>query len=138
MTGKDGLPQSRPVCASKNSMNLHLNNLVSEVLEPLGNSCGGMEVCSSEEMLSDIDRLNLKLLDMSKSKDENIRRKACNLLLLGADAVAMYPNFRKGQTIEVVCEEYRKSDIRINMDWREVAKYVVLNMTRREQKKYKV
>ena len=47
--GQGELPKSRPVCSSGESMNLHLNNIVSEILEPLANITGTSEVISSEE-----------------------------------------------------------------------------------------
>ena len=72
----------------------------------MANSSGGIEVCSSEEMLSEIDSVNKYLLETSKQCDHKTRLKINNLLLIGADAIALYPSLRKEQTADVVCEEF--------------------------------
>ena len=47
------LPKTRLVVGSQAGMNLHLNNLISEVLEPLANRVeGNIEVISSEDLSS--------------------------------------------------------------------------------------
>ena len=46
----------------------------------------------------------------------------------------MYQNLRKDETSEMVAEEFLKSDLEVELDWKEVALYVHVNTTDREQK----
>ena len=56
---KGTAPPTRPVASGSVGMNLHLSEMVSQVLEPLANSwVGGLETISCEDMLSRFDKLN--------------------------------------------------------------------------------
>ena len=57
-------PPTRPVASGSSGMNLHLSELVSQIMEPIANQwVGGLETISCEDMLSQIDALNLKNKD---------------------------------------------------------------------------
>ena len=54
-------PPSRPVASGAVGMNLHLSELLSQVMEPIANNwVGGLETISCEDMLSRFDALNIK------------------------------------------------------------------------------
>lgn len=55
------VPPTRPVAAGNAGMNIHISEIVSEVVEPLvSNIEGGLEIISTEDMLAWIDELNRK------------------------------------------------------------------------------
>ena len=96
------LPKTRPVIASQASMNIHMNNLLSEIIEPIANITGGAEKISTEDMLSEVDKVNNLLLEASKSANEKVKREISNLVLIGADATALFPGLMKENTSEIV------------------------------------
>ena len=54
-------PPTRPVAAGNTGMNIHISEVVSEVIEPLVETfVGGLEIISTEDMLAHIDELNEK------------------------------------------------------------------------------
>ena len=56
---ESGLPKTRPVCASNSGMNVHLSNILSDVLEKVADRmAGSAEVISTEDALSRLDRFN--------------------------------------------------------------------------------
>ena len=90
-----------PVCNSKGSMNLHISNILSEILEPLAQcQTGSTEVCSSEAMLAELHHLNEELVKLGPQPQRD------RLALVGADAEALYPNLRKEESAQVVAEEF--------------------------------
>ena len=59
VNGSKSIPPTRHVAGGHMGMNLHLSEVVSDVLEPLvGTIEGGTEVISGEDMLARVDRLN--------------------------------------------------------------------------------
>ena len=59
--GSQDIPPTRHVASGNMGLNLHLSELVSDILEPLvGTLEGGTEVISTEDMLALIDELNTK------------------------------------------------------------------------------
>jgi hypothetical protein len=55
---------SHPVASGAVGMNLHLSEMVSQILEPIASSwVGGLETISCEDMLSQFDKLNIKNAD---------------------------------------------------------------------------
>ena len=57
-----------------------------------------------------------------------------NMILLGADAVSLYPKLRKDQSAKIVASEFLKSDLEVTgTDWKEISRYVKMNSTRRQQ-----
>ena len=67
------------------------------------------------------------------------RKEVSDMLLIGADAVSLYPNLRKKETAEIVADEYLKCDLEVSgLKWKEMARYVILNSTEDEQKRWNV
>ena len=57
-----GPPPTRPVCGAVSCMNVHLSNILSPYLDVLANEMvGTMEVISTEDALSRIDKFNMEL-----------------------------------------------------------------------------
>ena len=77
------IPKSRPVCSSQESMNIHLSNLMSEILDPLADNCGGIETVSTEDLLSEVDKLNDFLIKTSNDPncDIKIKHEIQNMIL---------------------------------------------------------
>ena len=136
--GEGELPKTRPVCSSQQGMNHQLSNLISEFLEPVAEASNiSAKVASSEDLLSQLDKLNSKLKSMCKSKlmSSQLSSELDDIVLLGAYAIALYPSLNKEILAEVVSEAVAKSDLNINgTDCREMGRYIFLNMTEAEQK----
>ena len=61
MNGSATLPPTRHVAGGHRGMNLHLSEVVSDILEPLvGTIEEGVEVISGEDLLARVDRMNEK------------------------------------------------------------------------------
>ena len=105
------IPKSRPVCASNESMNIHLSNLMSEILDPLADNCEGIETVSTEDLLSEVDQINSYLIKASNDPncDKKLRQDIKQMVLIGADAVSLFPNLKKDQTAEVIAQEFLDS-----------------------------
>ena len=52
------MPPTRHVASGNVGMNLHLSELVSDLLEPVVGTLNGTEVISTEDLLAQIDELN--------------------------------------------------------------------------------
>ena len=59
--GSGEVVPSRPVVSGNNTINTHLSEIISEIVEPLALESDGMEINSSEEALGLIDRLNTRV-----------------------------------------------------------------------------
>ena len=129
------------MCYSQEAMNIHLQNLLSEVLKPIAENNGGVEAISSEDMLSSIDRLNRYIEDISNDPkcDPNTKRSIQETVLVGADAVALYPELKKDRTAEIVAEVFLRTDVDIDgVNWKELSVYVSMNSNAKQQKAWKV
>ena len=125
--------KTRAIVSSKSGMGVHLNNILSEFIEPLADSIEGkIEVISGEEMLNRIDRLN-KLVEIQGEEGEATRDTEdlvdlTRAVLTGADAVGLYPSMKKRTTGKVIREEAIRSEVKWqNISWREAARYVAIN-----------
>ena len=137
--GEGELPKSRPVCSSGESMELHLQNLISEVLEPVANNNGGVKAMSSEDMLASIDRLNDHLIKVSNGPncDPATKKSILNAVLVGA--VALFRSLKKDKTSEVVESEFLKAEVEYEgINWMELSVCVEINTTKSEQIKWNV
>ena len=128
------VPKSRPVVSSSGGMGIHLNNILSEFVEPLADNVKGkIEVISSEEMMNKFDRLN-KLVEIQEEKlaaGEEIQQHIdlAKSVLTGADAVALYPSLLKKTTAMIVRKEAMDSEIKWQgINYLEAARYVAINL----------
>ena len=105
---EDELPKTRPVCSSQKGLNFHLQNILSDVIEPLAEEVeGSIEVGSTEDLLHEVDRLNdwWKKNMMEDDQDE--------VMLLGCDAVSLFPNLRKEESAAEVFREVMESKVSV-------------------------
>ena len=90
-------------------------------------------------MLSEVDRVNSLLLEASKTADDKVKREVNNLVLIGADATALFPGLRKEHTADIVASEYLRSGLEVEgLDWQEMAVYVAINSSEQQQVKWGV
>ena len=62
-------------------MNIHMNNLLAEIIEPLTQCQESAAVVSSEALLAEVDKLNKELETESNSQNPKVQRDLKNLLL---------------------------------------------------------
>ena len=111
------IPKTRAIISSKSGMGVHLNNILSELVEPLADNIEDkIEVISGEEMLNRIDRLN-KLVEIQEqggeaTADTQELIDLTRAVLTGANAVALYPSMKKLSTGKVVREEAIRSKVK--------------------------
>ena len=105
---KEGeLYKTRPVVSSMSGMQVHLNNILGEFVEPIADNIKGkIEVISGEDMLSRVDRLN-KLVEIQEREGEVTNETAeiidlSRAVLTGADSVGLYPSLKKLSTAKDV------------------------------------
>ena len=133
--------KSRPVVSSCSGMGIHLNNILSEFVEPIADNVEGkIEVISAEDMLNKIDRLNKLIEVQEKEKQEGIEVKEMidlgEAILTGADAVSLYPSLLKYATAATVGEEAVKTKVKwSNINYKEGARYLAINCEPWEIKK---
>ena len=73
-TKRDGVYQTRRVVSGGKSMNVHLNNIISMLVDPIAQEANDSEeVISSEEALARIDLANFKIKkkQIESKKDSN-------------------------------------------------------------------
>ena len=116
------LPKTRPVVSGCKGMNLHLNDIVSDILEPLArNMEGNEEFISTEDALAFVDALN------NDFKNKELTKAQVEAVLTASDAEALYPSLDAYECAKVVREEVAKMDF--NMDgfnWKEMARYLAM------------
>ena len=125
---KGDLPPTRPVVSGNASMGVHLNNILSEVVEGLADKMeGSTELLSGEDFLSKVDKHNEAV--EGDIKEGGVGKE--DLILIGTDAVCLFPSLDAEECAKLVAEEYRGSsyDMRIT-DWREVMRYLKLTLPR--------
>ena len=125
----------RPVVGGCNSDSLGLSNILSEVIESVGNSIENpFEVISSEDMLSRIVESNKKLEVMKAEKGENWDWRE-EMVLLGSDVKSLFPSLSAFQTGKAVRRQFEKSPINWeNVDWKLVSLYVKIQEKYWEEK----
>ena len=102
---------------------------------------GGIEAISSEDIISSVDNLNKFLLKASNDPDCDAKTKKNiqNAVLIGADAVSLFPNLKKDKTAEIVAEELLRSEQEVaGVDWKELSQYVKINSTDSQQMQWNV
>ena len=97
-------------------MNVPLNDVISEILEPLARSLmESDEVISSEHMLHELDKLNQKWA--SESWDPGAQPPC----LLAADASCLYPSLDHKLSAEIVRKEVLRSNLNLKgTNWHEM------------------
>ena len=114
-------------------MNVFLSDILSEVLEPVAENIGANEVCSSEDLLNTIDQVNKKLEALKNTKESE------EIVLLAADAEALYPSLKRDTCAKICAEEIQNSSLDFqDINWKEMTRYLYLNMTESVQKQWKV
>ena len=111
-----GAPKSRSVVSDCTGMGAHLSNILSNFLEPISESINDrIDVVSTEDALRHVDEFNAHLQD-----------EPGNFVLIGADAVALYPSIQAATTAKAIGDEVREQcDLDFEeINWSEVAKYI--------------
>ena len=126
---KEGeLPSTRPIVSGCQSLSRHLSNILSEIVESLSQSVEDSgEVISTEDLISKIEEYNAKIRSGEISDEE--------LILLGIDAVALFPSLDPEQTAKEVREEFVRSEMVLDPEvwkWEELVTYVAMNHTQEE------
>ena len=116
-------PPVRPVCGAKLSPNSKLSHILCTLLDPVWKSPENSTCCmSTEEMVAEICRAN------------DLKQDGQKPIVGSADVKALYPSLELEFTIDIVCEEFRKSQIYVeNVDSKELGLYIALNTTRSRQ-----
>ena len=98
--------------------------MVSQVLESVCDSLPSpMEVISTENMVAKIRELNLDITRLNEKNGEK-----CELLMLGADAVALFPNLMGVRTGEIVRLHVEESTMILEgISEKEMARYILNN-----------
>ena len=125
--------KSRPVISSSSGMGIHLNNILSEYIEAIGDNIEGrIEVISGEELLNRVDRLN-KLIEMQEKRgddktDTDVLVKLRDLVLTGSDAVALYPSMKREATALSIREEAMSTTVNWKgINYKECSRYVAIH-----------
>ena len=118
---KGSWPKTRPVVENCRGMGVHVSNIVSDVVESLANSLeGDFEVISTEDVRARIDEYNTGT--SNHLPDRDLR------MILGADAVSLFPSLDTKQVSKIVAQEFLKSNLRVEgIDCKELGKYVGMN-----------
>ena len=96
------LPKTRPVVSGCQSMGVHLSNILSELIESLADEMeGSSEFLSCEDFLSRVDDHNKMVLEKLESGQADFT----DLILLGTDAVSLFPSLDAAQCAKLIHEE---------------------------------
>ena len=128
------LPKTRPVCSSQQGLNYHLQNILSDVVEPLAEEVrGGIEVGSTEDLLHEVDQLNKWWMENKIGEDLG------DVMILGCDAVSLFPNLKKEETARELFKEVVSSQVEVKgVSWKEMSRYIAINSTVEEQEEWQV
>ena len=149
-----GPPPTRPVAAAINGMNVHLSEIISDVLEPVAAARDdSAEVISTDDLLSKVDEYNNKLVpgmnmgDMTEGIVERIgmeeKAEAAlkdgrqldddEIVVVGADADALYPSLDEAMSSKIAKKSVMESKVKIKgVNYKEAARYVALNSSESE------
>ena len=115
------LPSTRPVISGCKGMNLNLNDILSDILEPLTRAMDSDEVISAEDSLHLADSLNK---EFHRRELNNSQKQA---VLTATDAEALYPSLNAQETARVVREEVAKLQFNMNQfNWKELSRYLAM------------
>ena len=110
------LPKTRPVCSSQQGLNYHLQNTLSDIIEPLAEEVeGSIEVGSTEDLLHEVDKLN------AWWKEHHLDEDLEDVMTLGCDAVSLFPNLKKEETAQELFQEMVDSKVKVEgVSWKEM------------------
>ena len=124
---KEGeLPATRPVVSGCSGMSLSMSNILSDIIESLADARQNpLEVISTEDLKSRI---------VAHNKEAETVDKDIKTVLIGCDAVALFPSLPAAESGRIVREATKKivkqSNLQLKgMDFRELAKYIRMNMS---------
>ena len=137
------MPPTRGVCSAKAGPGSRLSNLTSTILNRAADSMKAETECmSTEEALRKILESNRDIRRRAE-EDETFREAIRNLTILSMDVERLYPSLK----IEEVCpilyemlvklQEDGKLQV-MDVDWREVGKYLVITCSKEELKELKL
>ena len=120
-------------------MNVHLSNLLAELLEPLADEMEDKhERGSTEAVLNIGDKYNEKEEEVEESEVdredmEEVQGKPGTEVLVGLDAVGLYPSIQKGLAKEICRMAAEKTKVKVeNVNYLEATRFLSLTMTEKE------
>ena len=123
--------KTRPVVSGNESNTVGLSNMASEVAESVANcKSDPYEVISTEDLLHRIHECNLML---EKNREDKLLAgeeitNGDKLVLIGYDAVALFPSLQSVRTGQIARNQVEKSEIIIEgADYMEMCRYAVVN-----------
>ena len=168
-------PLMRPVALANKGINVHLSDIVSTVLEPVGSAMRDtFEVDSTDDLLSINDKINNQVdkqtgpstwaeggkknpplpheLSAVKGKvvecagqmveNSDIQTKVLSgikqqldqpIIIIGADAVALYPSILKGPSSVTVKKAMLETEVKFSgINYKEGTRYIALELTEAE------
>ena len=128
----DGVPPTRPVVSASKGINVALSNILSDVLEPVARGIEDSgEVTSTEHLLNEINSLNKEWEATGLPPGERPT-------LIAADAEALYLSLDPNICARIVREETLKSNLEVDGNWQEMARYLAMTSDPWEHKQWKV
>ena len=120
-----GDPATRPVCGASRSINGELGETISEIYSAAAQLVENTEVCSTEDLLGRIDRLNQSL----KTEEP----PETGYYLGSIDAVSLYPRLDIPQCTKLATNKVVASCLKmVGVNWKWVTILVALGMTQEE------
>ena len=134
-----GPPPSRPIAKANEGVNIHLSDLISEVLEPFKSAMqGALEVISTDDFLSKCDHYNTRVKTESTNSDNLPGNRAIQnldspVVIIGADAVNMYPSIQKMASGRAAKSAMMETTIKFEgVNYREAARYLAMELNETE------
>ena len=109
-----GLPKCRPVCGASCSINQELSEWVAQILEATLGSGEQSEVISTEDLLSEIDRLN----ENWKAQGRVIGQD--EIFVGSLDAAALYPSLDVAKCSRMCAERIMETQLEfegVDYEW---------------------
>ena len=143
---KDGetLPPLRGVCSAKNGPGSRFSSLLSTILNKASDAENSSTECrSTEEAMRRVLETNREIRERVASGDVDFQKRVESLIALSMDVNALYPSVEKREATQIIYE--RLLDLltsgklsMVNVDWREVGKYLAVMCDSEEIKRLKL
>ena len=100
---------------------------MSEVIKPISKNM----LEKSKSFLARVERVNKTLVKTVLISDDS--KMVEQLMILGTDAVALYPSLDKHETGRVVREHCEKTSLKfVGLNWKELARYLAITLSPEE------
>ena len=122
------LPQTRPLCNGSGGMGVHFNNILSDYVEAIADCMEGtIEVISTEDFLSKVNKYNDEIDRAGENSENEIEQEEKEVVITGADAKALFPSLLMAHTARLVRDEAKRTKLKVKgLNYMEVARYVAM------------